>query len=131
MFYDYYSLFTSELYCSSGKIPNFLACSENPSLIFNLDKVFNDNVNENDRAFKLLGVYIDEYFSFDKHVSYICSKLSRSIYCIKRVFNIVTSKALRSPYFALVHPHLLYCSSTVSFTSNANIKKIFNMQKKQ
>jgi hypothetical protein len=103
---------------------------ENPNQIYKLERIFCENPNESDRSYKLLGVYLDEFLNFDKHVSYLCSKLSRSLYCIKRVSNILSLKALRSLYFALIHPHLLYCSTIISCTSIKNINRIFKIQKK-
>jgi hypothetical protein len=90
---------------------NEIGKEENPSLIINLDRVYNENPNESDRSYKLLGVYLDEFLSFDKHVSHICAKLTRSLYCIRRVSNVLSLKALKSLYYALIHPHLLYCST--------------------
>jgi Reverse transcriptase (RNA-dependent DNA polymerase) len=103
---------------------------ENPNQIYKLERIFCENPNESDRSYKLLGVYLDEFLNFDKHFSYLCSKLSRSLYCIKRVSNILSLKALRSLYFALIHPHLLYCSTIISCTSIKNINRIFEIQKK-
>jgi hypothetical protein len=109
---------------------NEIGKEENPSLIINLDRVYNENPNESDRSYKLLGVYLDEFLSFDKHVSHICAKLTRSLYCIRRVSNVLSLKALKSLYYALIHPHLLYCSTILSCTSQANITRIAKLQKK-
>jgi hypothetical protein len=101
-----------------------------PELIFPLERVFTENPNADNRFYKLLGCYFDEYLNFDKHVSYICAKLYRAIYCIRRVSNILSIKALKSLYFALFHPHLLYCSIILSCSSESNIKRIYRLQKK-
>jgi hypothetical protein len=110
---------------------NEIGKEENPSLIINLDRVYNENPNESDQSYKLLGVYLDEFLSFDKHVSHICAKLTRSLYCIRRVSNVLSLKALKSLYYALIHPHLLYCSTILSCTSQSNITRIAKLQKKQ
>jgi hypothetical protein len=102
----------------------------NQDLIFPLERVFTENPNAENRYYKLLGCYFDEYLKFDKHVSYICAKLSRAIYCIRRVSNMLSLKALKSLYFALFHPHLLYCAIILSCSSNTNIKRILKLQKK-
>jgi hypothetical protein len=52
---------------------------------------------------------LDEYLSFNKHVSHICAKITRSIFCIKRAANFLSLKSLKSLYYAMIHPHLLYC----------------------
>ena len=98
--------------------------------IFKLERVFLDHANPEHQTYKLLGVHFDEYLNFDKHTSYICSKLARSIYCIKRASNKLSKKSLLSLYYALIHPHLLYCYNILSFTSNSNLQHIQKMQKK-
>ena len=77
--------------------------------IFKLERVFLDHANPEHQTYKLLCVHFDEYLNFDKHTSYICSKLARSIYCIKRASNKLSKKSLLSLYYALIHPHLFYC----------------------
>ena len=63
-------------------------------------------------------------------MSFICSKLTRSIYCIKRASNKLSKKSLMSLYYALIHPHLLYCINILSCTSKSNLQRILKMQKK-
>ena len=88
------------------------------------------NPNTNNRTYKLLGVYFDEYLNFDKHVSYICAKLAKSIFCIKCVSKKLSLQSLKALYYALVHPHLQYCINIISCTSAKNIARIVKLQKK-
>ena len=46
------------------------------SKMFKLERVYLDNPIIEYRTYKLLGVFLDEYLGFDKHISYICAKLS-------------------------------------------------------
>ena len=101
-----------------------------PNLITELERVFIDNPDAEGRYFKLLGVYFDEFLSFDKHIDYICAKMSRSIYCIKRSVNKLSFKSLKSLYHALVHPHLLYCINIMACSATKNINRITKLQKK-
>ena len=103
---------------------------QDPKNIFKLERVFLENINPEHQTYKLLGVHFDEYLNFDKHSSYICAKLSRSLYCIKRVSNKLSKKSLLSLYYALIHPHLLYCINILSCTSKSNLLRIQKMQKK-
>ena len=57
-------------------------------------------------------------------------KLSRANFCIKRAANKLSKKALTSLYYALVHPHLLYCNNILNCTSSKNLTKITKLQKK-
>jgi hypothetical protein len=82
------------------------------------------------RVYKTLGVYFDESLSFSRHVEVMVSKLSRAIYMLNRVKNILPVSALKSIYFALFHSHLLYYPTVISCTSNTNLDKIVKMQKK-
>jgi hypothetical protein len=103
---------------------------EDPALIVPLERIYSDNPNVEERSYKLLGVYLDEYLNFDKHFSYICAKLTRAIYCIRRASNLISLKSLKMLYYALVHPHLLYCAVILSCGSNANLKRMATLQKK-
>jgi hypothetical protein len=67
-----------------------------PLLVSPIERVHN---NGNEKSFKLLGVYFDEYLSFDAHIN----KLSKSLYCLNKVKNFVSVVALTKLYFALVH----------------------------
>jgi hypothetical protein len=107
---------------------NEIGFPENPNLMFSLERVYVNNPNDEHKYYKLLGCYLDEYLLFDKHVDYVCAKITKSIFCsIKRVSNQLSYKALRSLYFSLVHPHLLYCSLILSCATNANQKRLPGM----
>jgi hypothetical protein len=102
----------------------------NPALVSRLER-YHDNHEKNEcRAYKLLGIYLDEHLNFNYHVKYLCNKLVRSLYCIKQVKNLLTIKALRTLYFALVHSHLTYCPIILGCINAKNRKQIEKIQKK-
>ena len=103
---------------------------DDKSKIFKLGRIHNEHANINERTYKFLGVHLDEYLSFDTHCTIICNKLARSNFIISRVKNILPVKTLKTLYFSLIHPHLLYCLSIFSCTTQKNVKKIYQMQKK-
>jgi hypothetical protein len=109
---------------------NEIGKEEDPSLITPLERIYDAHPNKESRSYKLLGVHLDECLSFKNHVNAICNKINQSIYCINRAKNFLTKKALKSLYFALVHPHLLYCISVYSCTSTSVLKRITILQKK-
>jgi hypothetical protein len=100
------------------------------SKIFELDRIYDDNPNVADRTFKLLGVFLDENLNFDQHCNHVCTKLSQANYILNRVKNILPRNVLRTLYFSLFHPHLLYCLPIYACTSNKNLSRIRIMQKK-
>ena len=98
--------------------------------ISKLGRIHNDNTDKTERQYKFLGVYIDEYLSFDYHCTHIGNKLAASNFIINRAKNLLSPNTLKTLYYSLIHPHLLYCLPIYSCTSQKNINKIFNMQKK-
>jgi hypothetical protein len=109
---------------------NIIGQPVDPNLIHNVERIYTNHPDPNKRTYKSLGVYLDEYLSFNKHVSHICAKISRSIFCIKRAANFLSLKSLKSLYYAMIHPHLLYCINIFSCTSQSNLNKILLVQKK-
>jgi hypothetical protein len=109
---------------------NEIGVQHDPQKCFPIQRISNDeNLYEN-RYYKLLGVYLDEYLSFDYHVKFLLSKLSRATYCIRRAADKLSTKSLKLLYTSMFHSHLLYCSIITSCTSQSNLKKISLMQKK-
>ena len=68
--------------------------------------------------------------SFTYHIDYLCKKLSRGLFYLKRIKSLVNEKDLKTIYFTVFHSHLLYCSTIVGCTSISNIKRICTLQKK-
>jgi hypothetical protein len=92
---------------------------------------YHDNHEKNEgRAYKLLGIFLDEHLNFNHHVKFLCNKLARSMFCIKQAKNVLTAAALRSLYFALIHSHLMYCPIIMSCLNEKNKLQIFKVQKK-
>ena len=79
---------------------------------------------------KFLGILLDVYLSYDAHCNLLCTKLSRSNYIINRVKNILPTKSLKTLYYSLIHPHILYGLPIYSCTTQKNLSKIFKMQKR-
>ncbi len=75
-------------------------------------------------------VYLDEYLNLNAHVNFLCSKLSKSLYCINRAKKILNTKTLKTLYYALIHPHLNYCAIIINGTTQQNKNMIIKLQKK-
>jgi len=103
---------------------------QDQSRIFELSRIYNTNPIAEDRYYKYLGILIDETLSFDTHQSYVSSKLCRSLYILNKAKNLLPNKILLNVYYALVHPHLLYCTSVTANTTKKNLDKLYKVQKK-
>jgi len=101
-----------------------------PALITTLERYHDNHPDINCRAYKLLGIHLDEHLSLNIHTNYIVNKLSRSLYCIKQAKHIIPPKGLKSLYFALIHSHLTYCTSIMNSITQKNRQKIMKIQKK-
>ena len=58
---------------------------------------------------KLLGVYLDSYLSFDKHISYLSSKISPKIALLHRLRSFIPVKALNQFYLTAIQSLFDYC----------------------
>ena len=101
---------------------------EDPSLIFPVDRIYNDG---EEKSFKLLGVLFDEYLTFDAHIALVCSKISKSLFCINRIKNFVNRDSLKKLYFAMIHTHLSYCLNVYGCANTTALQKLRVKQKKR
>ena len=109
---------------------NEIGQPDSPELIFPLERCHNENPAKEHRTYKLLGVYFDEYLSFDQHVQAVFAKISQSNFIISRAKNFLDKGALKMLYSSMVHPYLLYCLPIYGCTSQKNISKLSKMQRK-
>ena len=60
---------------------------------------------------KYLGVQIDRHLSWDEHIHFVRSKVSRAIGLLKYAKKLLTQDTLCKMYRGIVEPHLRYCCS--------------------
>jgi len=101
---------------------------ENPDLIFPLERIHSSS--KPCPAYKVLGIYIDENLSFDYHINSLSNKLSKSMYSLSKVKKCLPINALKSIYYAIIHPYFLYCLPIIACTSQKNISSLFLKQKR-
>ena len=70
-----------------------------------LERIGNDCVS---KSTKFLGICLDENLTWKHHIANVNSKISRALFSIKQVKNILPVSMLNKLYFALIHPHLIY-----------------------
>jgi hypothetical protein len=99
-------------------------------LVVPLERYHNEHVNPDCRAYKLLGIYLDEKLNFNYHTNFLCNKLNRSLFCMRRAKNFLTPTALKTLYFAFIQSHLNYCPIILSSNSQQNFNQIKLIQKK-
>jgi hypothetical protein len=105
---------------------NEIGLPEDPALISEITRIYNDG---EEKSFKLLGVLLDEYLSFDAHVNSLCAKISKSLFCMNRIKNFVTPASMKMLYFAMVHTHLIYCINIYGCANKTTLNRLFLKQK--
>jgi hypothetical protein len=65
----------------------------NPNLIHEIKRI---RITDTTPAIKYLGVYFDPGLSFKYHIQHISSKISRSLFILKRAKNLLSVKSLRT-----------------------------------
>lgn len=81
-------------------------------------------------CFKLLGLYIDEKLQWNEHISACRAKLTSALYAINKVKDLVPLHALKSIYYTLVHPHLMYGIMLWGSAYNVHLNTLLTLQKK-
>jgi hypothetical protein len=105
---------------------NEIGRPESQNLIYPISRIHNDG---DEKCFKLLGVHFDEYLSFDAHINNLCTKISKSLFCMNRVKNFVTTEALKMLYYAMVHSHINYCINIYSCANATSLNRLKLKQK--
>jgi len=96
------------------------------NLIWPIERVHNEGT---EKSFKLLGVYFDEYLSFDAHISHLCAKVSKSLYCINKIKNFIDAHSLKKLYFAMIHSSILYCINVYASANKTTLNPLVLKQK--
>ena len=64
---------------------------------------------ENVKNCKFLGLHINESMDWKDHMIYVKSQLSKATGTVNTVKDYIPKKVLRSLYFSLIQPYLIYC----------------------
>ena len=95
-------------------------------LLINYRNVPLENVNK----IKYLGISLDSSMTWDVHVSTVVSKISRVIGFIRRIKQWISYKTLKNLYFAMILPHIDYCSTSWGSCAKIHRDKVQKLQNK-
>ena len=70
----------------------------------------NNSIITRVRATKFLGVIIDEKLTWKDHISFVRSKLAKTVGILYRVIHLLNRSALFILYCSLFLPYLTYCA---------------------
>ena len=70
--------------------------------------VFHGSLVPINESVKYLGITIDKKLNFQTHIKQLESNIFRSIGIMTELRHVLPVKALRTLYYSMIHPHLLY-----------------------
>ena len=77
-----------------------------------------------------LGVIPDENLTWKHHMANVARKISKSIGVIYKSSFCLPITSLRTLYYSLVYPYLVYCASVWASTYPTNLNRLVLLQKK-
>ena len=89
-----------------------------------------NRVIEQTDQIKFLGIMLDHKISLKNHISYITTKLSRSIGAINRISYFIPFTQLLNLYYSLVYTHLTYGVVVWGKSNIGGMEKMQRMQKR-
>ena len=88
-----------------------------------------NNVIERVKETVFLGVILDEHLSWKPHILSVSRKISKSIGIIYKSSFCLPKTSLRSLYYSLVYPYLIYCVSVWGSIYQSNLNRVIILQK--
>ena len=95
-----------------------------------LDLLIDDEKLERVHCTKFLGLFIDEHFIWDHHIEHCKKKVSRGVYAINMSKHLLSQRHLKTLYYSLIHPYLLYGIRVWGNTYQKHVKKLETVQKR-
>jgi hypothetical protein len=77
-----------------------------------------------------LGIILDQHISWKPHISYVATKISKSVGVIYKASFFLSKSTLSKLYFSLVYPYLQYCITVWGSTYPTNLNRIILLQKR-
>lgn len=101
--------------------------SSNTDLEITVDNARNSIIKSEPHV-KLLGVFLDEKLSFDKHISHLVTKASRQLNCLKRIAYHFDVKLKLLLYKSFIISTFNYCPAVWHNCGATNTKKLEKVQ---
>ncbi len=83
-----------------------------------------------EKSAKFLGILIDENLTWKEHLSHINKKISRALFSMKQVKNVLPKQCLRTLYYSLIHSHLSYGILAWGNTTQSALRQTTLLQKR-
>ena len=88
------------------------------------------DIIESENFVKLVGVYIDNQLTFDKHIHEMCVKAGRQLNILKRLSTKLSEESKLCIFRSFILSHFNYCPIVWHFCSRYNIVKLERIQER-
>ena len=68
--------------------------------------------------------------NFKFQINSVASKISKAMFFLRAAKNVLSAETLKTVYYAIVHPHFIYCIQIWSCTNPSNLNVLVLKQKK-
>ena len=92
-------------------------------------KIYKNAISEKDHV-KYLGILIDSSLSWSNHIDNVSTKISKSIGLLYKIRYFVDIKILKTLYYSLVYPHLIYGIEVWGSAVETHLNRLLILQKK-
>jgi hypothetical protein len=93
-----------------------------------LDMYYKDNLIDEVKSTKFLGMYIDNHMNWKDHIEQILPKLSVACFSIRTLTYTLNLDNLHMVYFAYFHSVLTY--GIIFCRNSTNVHQVFKLQKR-
>ena len=107
----------------------FRSC-RNHKPLFDEELVINGEIVKQDHKTKFLGVILDEFLSWDAHISYIKNKIAKGIGVICKVRRLLNNQTLLTLYYCFVYPYFNYALEVWGEARECYLGPLFRLQKR-
>ena len=78
-------------------------------------------------SYKYLGIVIDDKLKWDKHINYICKKVSKACGALAKVRHYASFDLLKEIYYALLYPYVRYGISTWGNATQSTLSPLITL----
>ena len=92
-------------------------------------KIYKKAISEKDYV-KYLGIVIDSTLCWRNHINIVTTKISKTIGLLYKLRYFVDTKIIKTLYYSLVYPHLIYGIEVWGSANDTHLNKLLILQKK-
>lgn len=92
--------------------------------------MMDDTILEQTNSTNFLGMHLDRGLTWINHIDSICSRVSSGIYALRNLAKYCSIEVLRTAYFGLIYPHILYGLRLWGSCAKSSFDRVFRLQKR-